>query len=181
MSDQQQNQALRILRDLESRIRRHALDLPSDMEIKEEWSGIGFRLGKTKLVSRLGEVVEILTYPGFSKVPGAKDWVRGVANIRGNLLPILDLRGFLLGRSSVPSRQSRVLVIQHGDVYSGLIVDEVLGMKHFQAEERISKAPCDEAALTPYLDSGFELGDEAWSVFNMERLAETPHFLQAAV
>lgn len=181
MNDSTINPALQVLRDLETRIRQHALALPSDIEIKEDWVGIGFRLGEHRLVSKLGEVVEILTYPGFSRVPGAKGWVRGVANIRGNLLPIMDLRSFLHGAATVPSRRSRVLVINHQNVYSGLVVDEVLGLKHFLPEDRLPVAPSEDAALAPYLDFGFQVGDEAWSVFSMERLAETPHFLQAAV
>ncbi len=181
MTKQKTNQALQTLRELEAQIRQHALALPSDIEVKEDWVGIGFRLGEHRLVSKLGEVVEILTYPGFSKVPGSKDWVRGVANIRGNLLPIMDLRGFLHGAAAVPSRRSRVLVINHMNVFSGLVVDEVLGLKHFLPEDKTVLAGGIDEALAPYLDFGFKVGDEAWSVFNMERLAEAPQFLQAAV
>jgi twitching motility protein PilI len=172
---------LDLLRDLENRIRANALELPSEVEIKEDWVGIGFRLGDQFLVSRLGEVIEILTYPGFSRVPGAKDWVRGVANIRGNLLPVLDLRGYLHGQLSVPSRRSRVLVINHKGVYSGLIVDEVLGLKHFLPEQRAACPASVDSALATYVDDGFQVGEDYWAVFDIERLAEAPQFLQAAV
>lgn len=177
----QASNPVEILRELEALCRRNAHPLPSQVEIKEDWVGIGFRLGEHRLVAPLGEVVEILTYPGLSKVPGARDWVRGIANVRGNLLPIMDLGGYLHGRNTVSGRRSRVLVINHKGVFSGLIVDEVLGLKHFLPEEATDELPTEDAALRPYLESSFRSGDELWGVFSMHRLAETPQFLQAAV
>ena len=87
--------ALDILREYDTRCRKHASDLPSPVEIKEEWLGVGFRMGGKNFVTSLVEVAEILYFPSISKVPGTKPWVCGVANVRGNLLPVLDLQGFL--------------------------------------------------------------------------------------
>lgn len=177
----QNDSPFQILRELESRCRGQAYELPRQIEIKEDWMGIGFRLGEYRLVAPLDEVVEILTYPGLSKVPGSKDWVKGIANIRGNLLPIMDLQGYLKGGAVLANRRSRVLVVNHKGVFSGLIVDEVLGLKHFSPEQRSDEASIKDQALKPFLQSGFEVGSEHWSVFSMHRLAETPQFLQAAI
>jgi twitching motility protein PilI len=181
MSQEQGNRALQLLRSIEAQCRAHARELPRQLEIKEDWMGIGFRLGGLRLVAPLDHVVEILTFPGMSKVPGSKDWVRGIANVRGNLLPIMDLQGYLQGKPCIPNRHSRVLVMNHKGVFSGLIVDEVLGLKHFMPEQRTDGLPGTEAALASYLQFGFQSGDEHWGVFNMRQLAETPQFLQAAI
>ncbi|WJW75793.1 chemotaxis protein CheW [Thiohalobacter sp. IOR34] len=172
---------LALLRDLERRCRSHARPLPSQVEIREDWLGIGFRVGDSRLVAPLDEVAEILTYPGFSKVPGSKEWVRGIANVRGNLLPIMDLNGYLHGRPALPGRKTRVLVINHRGVFSGLVVDEVLGLKHFLPEQRIDEVEGVDDTLQPYLSHGFHNESGLWGVFSMRRLAETPQFLQAAV
>lgn len=181
MTQAQNKGPMQTLRDLESRCRAHARPLPRQIEVRENWLGIGFRLGDLRLVAPLDHVVEILTYPGMSKVPGAKDWVRGIANVRGNLLPIMDLQGYLKGEGVVPGRHSRVLVVNHKGVFSGLIVDEVLGLKHFMPEQRTDEAPVTDAALAPFLQFGFQSGDEHWGVFSMHELAQTPQFLQAAI
>lgn len=181
MTTQRNNSPLQILRGIEARCREQAYELPRQIEVKEDWMGIGFRLGQHRLVAPLDQVVEILTYPGMSKVPGSKEWVRGIANVRGNLLPIMDLQGYLSGRSASTNRRSRVLVVNHKGVFSGLVVDEVLGLKHFMPEQRVNESPIKDAALKPYLQFGFEVGSEHWSVFSMHRLAETPQFLQAAI
>lgn len=172
---------IHVLFDLEARLRSFAHALPSEVEHKEDWVGIGFRLGDHQFVSPLGEVTEILTPTDYSKVPGAKSWVQGIANVRGNLLPIMDLQGFLHGRRTPATRRSRILVIDHGGVHSGLVVDEVLGLKHFMPEEQTTELPTEDAAIRPFLDGGFRIGEEHWGVFSMHRLAETPQFLQAAL
>ncbi len=172
---------LEILRGIEQNCLAHAHGLPQQIEVAEEWSGIGFRLGELRLVAPLGEVVEVLTYPGLSKVPRTKSWVRGIANVRGNLLPIMDLQGYLSGKPITMTRRSRVLVINHKGVFSGLVVDEVLGLKHFVNEEQVPEPPAREGAIVDYLRHGFRRKDEHWGVFSMYSLAESPQFLQAAV
>lgn len=181
MSQASDNDPVRILFELEGRLRRAARPLPSEVELREDWVGIGFRLGGHQFVSPLGEVTEILTPTDYAKVPGAKNWVQGIANVRGNLLPIMDLQGFLHGHKTPATRRSRVLVINHAGVHSGLVVDEVLGLKHFLPEDQTREAPTEDAAIRPFLDGGFRIGDEHWGVFSMRRLAETPQFLQAAL
>ena len=173
--------SLEILRGLESKLLRNAHGLPQPTEARQEWVGIGFRIGELRLVAPLGEVVEILPPPGASKVPRTKTWVWGVANVRGNLLPVMDLHGYLRGTQTSTTRRSRVLVVNHQGVFSGLVVDEVLGLRHFLEEERVTELPTDDETLIEYLTCGFRRGDEHWGVFSMHTLAESPQFLQAAV
>ena len=172
---------LELLRKLERDCMTHARELPQQIEVAEEWSGIGFRIGDLRLVAPLGEVVEVLTYPGLSRVPRTRSWVRGIANVRGNLLPIMDLQGYLEGRVTTMTRRSRVLVVNHKGVFSGLVVDEVLGMKHFLSEEQVEEPPVQGGAIAEYLRHGFRRKDEHWRVFSMYSLAESPQFLQAAI
>ncbi len=64
-------------------------------------------------------------------MPGVKPWVKGVANLRGRLLPVMDLGGFLGLELSKARKQRRVLVVEYNDLFVGLLVDEVVGMQHF--------------------------------------------------
>ena len=172
---------LQILREIERSCMAHAHELPQQIEIAEEWSGIGVRLGDLRLVAPLGEVVEVLTYPGLSRVPRTRNWVRGIANVRGNLLPVMDLRGYLEGHATPMTRTTRVLVVNHNGVFSGLVVDEVLGLRHFLVEEKVTEPPARDGAIMEYLRHGFRRKDEHWGVFSMHSLAESPQFLQAAI
>ncbi|HFD80124.1 MAG TPA: chemotaxis protein CheW [Gammaproteobacteria bacterium] len=181
MSESSHGSPLEWLVHLESLCLKHASGLPQREENDDEWVGIGFRLGDLRLVAPLGEVAEILTPPGLSRVPRTKAWVCGIANVRGNLLPIMDLQGYLHDRPASINRRSRVLVVSHGGVYSGLVVDAVLGLRHFRPEQRCEDLPGSDARIQRYMTHGFRTGSEHWGVFSMFSLAETPEFLQAAV
>jgi twitching motility protein PilI len=181
MADSSRQTPLQWLAQLERLCLLSAHGLPQQEQTEEEWIGIGFRLGDLYLVAPLGEVAEILTPPRLSKVPRTKPWVCGVANVRGNLMPIMDLQGYLHDRPAVVNRRSRILVVNHNGVYSGLVVDAVLGLRHFREEQRCEELPGDDSSMQQYMTHGFRAGGEHWGVFSMYQLAETPQFLQAAV
>ena len=111
---------------------RHAKGLPAQVDIKPHWSGIGFSVFGKNYVAPMGEVSEMLETVHYTQLPGVASWIRGVANVRGRLLPLTDLAAFLDGALQVPWRQQRVLVVDTDEIYSGLVVDAVFGMQHFQ-------------------------------------------------
>lgn len=100
-----------LLVDIDQRCRRLAAGLPAQQEAVQSWSGIGFRMGGRFFVAPMGEVGEVLHEPRYTQLPGVKTWVKGVANVRGRLLPIMDLCGFLGTELSPLRKQRRVLVV----------------------------------------------------------------------
>ena len=86
--------AFELLLQIDRRCRLLGADLPSQPTHGDSWSGIGFRLGEHWYVAPMGEVSEVLHEPRYTHLPGVKPWVRGVANLRGRLLPLMDLCGF---------------------------------------------------------------------------------------
>jgi len=169
-----------LLYELEARARAHAFGLPQREEARTLWHGVGFRLAGMPLVAPLGQVREVLVSPPVSRVPGAKEWVTGIANVRGTLLPILDLQGFLSSRPTARGRRTRVLVVQHSGVMAGLMVDEVLGLRHFFEEDRLAHIPSSAEGLRAYLSGAFSQAGEVWTVFDMHRLIQDPAFMQVA-
>jgi twitching motility protein PilI len=170
-----------ILRDLEELSKKNARGLPQEVEQKTLWSGIGFRIGKISMVAPLYQVDEILYYPKLTLVPGTLPWVKGLANIRGSLLPVMDLQKYL-GQPAIHLRQhSRIMVIHEGELMAGLLVDEVLGLRHFEPEEQIDRIKKLDSAIKPYIKGAFQQGDQTWHIFDMSALADDPQFYKAAV
>ena len=88
--------------------------------------------GETFLVAR-EETREVLGYPAaVTRIPGAKSWVKGLANIRGQLMPMLDLRQFLGSGSTAPGRNSRIIVVNHREIPAGLDRRRGAGVQAFQ-------------------------------------------------
>lgn len=169
-----------LLRDIEVRSQQKALGLPQKVEVRRTWSGIGFRLGEHNLVAPTSDVVEILKYPALTRIPSALFWVRGIANIRGMLLPIMDLNGFLEGTATQLQRTSRVLMINQGGFSCGLLVDEVMGLRHFFEEERTEQLPEMSANLKALMNGAFKQGELRWGVFDVRNLTKNPKFMEVA-
>lgn len=169
-----------LLQDIENRSRTKALGIPQQVDIRKTWTGVGFRLGENYLLSTLDEVNEILVSPEMTRVPNALSWVKGIANVRGMLLPIMDLRGFIEGNAIESGRKTRVLLIKKGELISGLMVDEVFGMRHFFEEERVSNVPTISENLNKYIHGAFLQADRHWGIFNMDKLAADPEFINVA-
>ena len=169
------------LRGLQEQGLRWARGLPAQVEQKTVWSGVGFRLRGANLVSGLDQVREILTYPPLSRVPGVRPWVKGIANVRGNLLSVLDLNGFLGHGDTFVDDQARVLVVEFGEVFAGLLVDEVLGLRHFFENEDDADIPADlDEGLRRFVEGAYRRDGQSWAVLKLERLVQSAEFLQVA-
>ncbi|MES9911646.1 MAG: chemotaxis protein CheW [Candidatus Sedimenticola sp. 4PFRAG1] len=168
------------LREIERRSMRHAEGLPKEDEGTQFWEGVLCSVAGVRMVAPLGEIAEILNYPAsITAVPGTKNWVVGIANIRGNLLPIIDLQVFLGGKHIVTGRRSRVLVINHNGLYVGLLVGDVHGMRHF-AEDQGAAVPDLPGVVRQYVRQAYSLENEVWPVFSTQLLAENQGFQVAA-
>jgi len=130
-------------------------------------------------------VVEILPMPQVTPVPGAQPWLLGVANIRGNLLPIVDLKQFLEGERTVIHEGQRVLIVRQpgGDV--AVTIDELFGQRSFtdaqqQPSEALAQSVLAQGRYMHFVDRVYRLAEDSWGIFSLERLARTPEFRQAA-
>lgn len=154
--------------------------LGDDVDV-QEWVGIGFRLGAERFIVGREEVREVLMVPSsVTRVPGAKSWVRGLANVRGHLLPIVDLRAYLGAGAGGTGRSARVLVLNSQDLPTGLVVDEVFGFRRFLEREHRDAAQETMIRCERYLDGSFERGPDVWPVFSMRKLLGADDFQRAA-
>ena len=146
------------------------------------WRGVGYRIGTHRLASGFDEVVEILPLPPVTPVPGAQPWMLGVANIRGNLLPIVDLKQFLEGERTVLHEGQRVLIVRQAGGDVAVTIDELYGQRSFIDEQQIDRDRRHWPKAATRISS---TGPTAWpttrgAIFSLSLLARTPEFRQAA-
>jgi twitching motility protein PilI len=169
-----------LLKELERRSRIAASGRGQESGQQEEWVGVGFRVGRTRLVVDRSEVREVLTWPGVTALPGAKPWLLGLANVRGQLLPVTDLAAFFGGEPITLGRSSRILMVNHADIPAGLLVDEVRGFRRFIASEKAEVMPETLPGMTPFLAGAYGSEEEIWGVLGLHGLVESSVFMQAA-
>jgi len=172
------NSPFTILQEFESRCRANAAGLPVGEVVEDDWIGIGFGLCGQHLVAKMSDVTEILPPPDSIRVPGVQAWVTGLANVRGTLLPILDMNAYLSGEFTHPGKECRVLIINKNNVMAGLLVEEVFGMRRFKPESKEESSISGVDSLDPYVAGGFSDTQFKWSVFDVEKLVSHERFLK---
>jgi purine-binding chemotaxis protein CheW len=83
---------------------------------------VGFRVGRETYGVPIATVREIVRVPEITAVPNAPDHVQGVINLRGKIVPVIDLRRRLGQQEITKSRTNRILVVDLADKIVGLIV-----------------------------------------------------------
>ncbi len=170
-----------LLQELERRGRAVSAQVGQESAGGREWVGVALRMaGELFLVAR-EETCEVLSVPAsLTRVPGAKPWIRGLANVRGQLLPIIDLRHFIGSGVAPATRNTRVLVVNHREIPAGLLVDEVLGFRRFAESEFTGDVPPTITQCERYLAGAFRHGEEQWPVLSLRSILESAAFAEAA-
>jgi purine-binding chemotaxis protein CheW len=108
-----------------------------------------FGLGGERFAIEIQRAREVVVVEELTTVPRAPAYLVGVANLRGYILPILDVRP-LLGLASRPvGRGSRVIVVDSGSGQVGIAIDAILGLESFDGV-----VPPGEAARRAYGELG---------------------------
>ena len=81
------------------------------------------RVADADYVLPAADVVQMESFAGATKVPGAASEVAGLVQIRGRVVPVLDLRVVFGFPTIEPTINSRVVVMSHGERTIGLLVD----------------------------------------------------------
>lgn len=101
----------------------------------EEKQTVAFILGTEEYGIEISKVQEIIRIPqNRTKLPNSCDFHLGVTNLRGNVIPIIDLKMKFMGIATEFTDESRVIVIEVGAGKIGLVVDEVLEVIKFSSE-----------------------------------------------
>ncbi len=114
---------------------------------------VGFRIGGETFGVRISNVREIVRVPEITSVPNAPDYLEGVINLRGKIIPVMDLRK-RFGQTEVqPDKKNRILVVDLDGKLVGLIVN---------AASEVLKIPPSEienpGAMLQEGDAGFVTG-----------------------
>ena len=170
-----------ILAEYERLSLAHSAGPPEQIEAPGLWRGIAFRVGARRLASSIAEVNEITLPQALTPVPGTRPWLLGVANVRGNLVPVIDLGHFLFGSATAPGDRVRVLLVRQGAGGSvGLLVDEVYGQRSLTMEMQADAEGEDDPALQRFVERNVRVDGQRVGLFSMPRLTRAADFQQAA-
>lgn len=155
-----------------------ALEAPEAPAPKEHH--VIFTMAGTAYSVPIGNVIEIGQTPAFTPLPNVPDWVRGVANLRGDIISIVDLRTFLGLERSEAMQNNRMLVVRsrREDITSGLIVDQVREIRYLNADQISAPTAPVENQIAPYMRGVYEHQGRLLVLLDLERLICSPEMRQ---
>lgn len=147
-------------------------------DARPRWGGIAFSIGEERFVAAIGEVVEMADISLISRMPWVASWVVGIGNIRGRLLPVVDLHAFISGRKSTMKGVYKVLIVDTGVTYVGLAVSAVFGMQYFYTDTFIEIGDTEELPVKKEYLKGFltDVDGSQWKIFSPVALVESDEF-----
>jgi len=125
-------------------------------------------------------VLEIGRVLPVTPVPHVPTWLRGIVNVRGDILSVINVRTFLGYAESHEGEQTRMLIVKARghEITTSLVVDQVLGIVPLStARPDVPTAPTYGKAA-PYLSGTCEHGGQVVAVFDLERLLQSPEVRQ---
>jgi twitching motility protein PilI len=145
-----------------------------------ESSRLGLECAGQRWLIRLADAGEVIAMPSVVRVPLTRSWYLGVANIRGNLVSVVDFAAFLGREPVTPSGVSRLILFgpRAGDVNAGLVVARVMGLRNL-AELAPAAPPMDAPGW--FAQRWMDGDGNAWQEIDLAALAREPAFLQVGL
>jgi len=167
--------------DLEQNLKelRNSFDLsfsqpPESETDREFWHGLLITLAQKPYALSLNHLQEVLKLPHITRVPCASKTVRGIINLRGAILSVLNLQHFLnLPLNESLASQARILITKNCALTAGVLVDEVQGVIKVQMDA--IQPPSSKQSSIPfeYLSGKFYLEERLVPVINLEPLTQS--------
>ena len=101
---------------------------------------VGFIIGEEEYAVPILSIQEIIKPIGWTRVPQTPDYVLGVFNLRGSVIPLIDLRRKFGLPPKKQDEETRFIVMKHGDEVAGFVIDR-LTMALRIPQKDISPAP----------------------------------------
>lgn len=133
-----------------------------------------FKAGEESYATDIMQIREIILCRKVTHIPKAPDFIEGIINLRGKVIPVIDMRKRLGLEPKEPTRHARIIVIKfHDGKRVGVVVDSVTKVLRIE-ESEIEAAPSIAKGIeSEYLTGVARDGDELVLVLDMEKVLTT--------
>lgn len=144
--------------------------MEEEIVIESEIQLVAFKLGREEYGVSILQVQEIKRMTDITRVPQTPEYIRGVMNLRGSVLPVLDLKKRLGLPANEVTDDTRIVIVKVADLSVGLIVDavsEVMAIEQASIENAESVV---SGVAANYLDGVGKLDNRLLILLNLEAI-----------
>ena len=168
------------LYELAAKIARETLGTSSaERDVESAGSGVKhvlFALDNTQYAVPMENVLELQRLPRITPLPSVPEWLRGVTNLRGDVLSVVDLRS-LLGLPPVDRLVSQRLVVVRStveEITTGWIVDRMIGVRRLVLKDMQPSSTLTIGAAGRFLSGIVDLDGQLIAVLDVNRVLSSP-------
>lgn len=165
------------LREFSTQLAQRLKDAPG---LPQEPTRLAVRVGDENFLVEMGLAGEIVPLPEIAPVPWTKPWYRGLANVRGRLVGVIDLTR-MAGRDPLPADQAQQLLVlgDHLSVNAGILITRAFGIRNLKELTALPAAGGGAAAWEQVRYRGAD--GIAFTGLDLRELARSPAFAAIGV
>ena len=129
-----------------------------------------FLLGKEVYAIEIRFVTEIIGIQPITEVPELPEYVKGIINLRGRIIPVIDARLKFKKKSVDYNDRTCIIVIEVKEISIGLIVDNVSEVSNIADEDIVPPPDMNKGAENKYIKAIGKVGNEVKLILECEEL-----------
>ncbi len=150
------------------------LTATGEPKIDEGIQVVAFKLLDEEYGVNIFNVQEIRNLVDITRVPFAQSFIKGVINLRGSVLPVIDLKR-ILGLAPMPyTENTRIVTVMIGDLQIGMLVDAVTEVLTLQTKLVDPKKTANEKDISKFLSGIGNIDGRLVIMLNLEEIIGVP-------
>lgn len=146
----------------------------NNVAAEENLQVVAFKLRNEEYGVSILNVQEIRNLTDITRVPFAQEFIKGVINLRGSVLPVIDLKQ-RLGLEETPyTDDTRIVTVNIGDLHVGMLVDAVTEVLTLTAKPIDAKKAVNGKELTKFLSGIGNIDGRLIIMLNLEEIIGLP-------
>ncbi|MFI5358714.1 MAG: chemotaxis protein CheW [Halanaerobiales bacterium] len=147
---------------------------------KEEKQFIVFTVGEERFGVDVNQIKQVIPVMETTFIPNSPSFVKGVINLRGDIIPVIDLAEKLsLKRSQVEEEKKRIIIVELDEISNmGMLVDTVTEMIRIDAREITDASEIVKAVHSDYLQGVAKINNQLLILLNLNKVLTTEELIE---
>ncbi|WP_157150003.1 chemotaxis protein CheW [Brachyspira sp. SAP_772] len=140
------------------------------VDVENSINLVTFRLGNNEYAIDIMQAKEIIKMEKITLIPNAPDYVEGVINLRGNIIPIVDLKKRFNLEENEGDKNTGIIIVKIDDVDMGIIIDAISKVVSIATSNIQPPPPMLSGIGQKYIKGVAKLEDKLLVVLDLEKL-----------
>jgi len=147
---------------------------------QEERQFIVFTVGQERFGVDVNQIKQVIPVMEATHIPNSPSFVKGVINLRGDIIPIIDLADKLsLKQSQVDEEKKRIIIVELDEISNiGMLVDTVTEMIRIHADKITDAPEIARAVHTDYIQGVAKIDKQLLILLNLNKVLTTEELIE---